>query len=68
MGILDIFTNDKKEIIKNPINISTDIRNIESIEEVKIRFNADITVSAEWVDKSLIWNDLKQDYIPEYAF
>ena len=47
VGILDILTNEKKEIIKNPINISIDIHNIESIEEVNMRFTADFTVTAE---------------------
>ena len=46
VGILDIFTNEKKEISKNPINISVDIHNIESIEEVKMRFTADLTVTS----------------------
>ena len=62
--ILDIVTNSKKEIIKNPINVSIDIHNIESIEEVKMRFTVDFTVTAEWVDKRLTWNDLKQDHYP----
>ena len=49
VGILDIFTNEEKKIIKNPINISIDIHNIESIEEVNMRFTADFTVTAEWI-------------------
>ena len=61
VGILDILTNEKKEIIKNPINISIDIHNIESIEEVNMRFTADFTVTAEWIDTRLTWNDLNHD-------
>jgi hypothetical protein len=55
VGILDIFTNEKKEIIKNPINISMDIRIIESIEELNMRFTADFTVTAEWIDTRLTY-------------
>ena len=82
VGILDIITNEKNEIIKNPINISIDINNIESIEEVQMRFTADFTVNAEWLDTRLTWNDLnqhsylnmpseqekKQFWIPKFVF
>ena len=57
VGILDIFTNKEKKII----NMSIDIHNIESIEEVNMRFTADFTVTAEWIDTRLTWNDLNKD-------
>ena len=53
---------EKDEEIKlKPINVSVDINNIESIQEVKARYTASLTLRISWYDSRLTWNDLNGD-------
>ena len=57
----DIILNEARDIVKKPVNISITITDIESIEEVKSRFTAAFTLTAEWIDPRLTWKDLNTD-------
>ena len=57
----EIFFNEDNMIVKEPVNVSMTIENIESIQEVQRRFTASLVLHVEWFDSRLTWNDLNED-------
>ena len=57
----EIFFNEDNMIVKEPVNVSMTIENIESIQEVQRRFTASLVLHVEWFDSRLTWNDLNKD-------
>ena len=62
VDVIDIHVNEKKEIVRNPIEISIDVHHIEHIEEVNMRYTLEFTVTAEWIDSRLTWKDLNKAF------
>ena len=57
----DVTVDEAGDIIKKPVKVAIDITNVESIQEVKSRFTSAFTLTAEWTDTRLVWNDLNED-------
>ena len=57
----DIVLDKTGNLFKKTIKVSTTIKEIESIEEVKSMFTTTFVLKVEWVDARLTWYDLNDE-------
>jgi len=60
-NIPDIDLDETGNILKKIIKVSTTIKEVGRIEEVKSRFSATFILELEWTDARFTWYDLNQD-------